>query len=301
MALIENDLPTAYAYMKKAIETEPLLADSWVNLSVVFGRNDQLDDAISVLQTALGIDGSQLSAMSNLYQVYIEQGNLQAAEKLENRVERYRQDNPYYLLHLSDEALALNQYEESTKLLQRAIKKKDDDHQLHFALAKTQYLSGETMAAENSLSRARELAPRDMMAYYERPLGELVEEAQLEDQLEALLGGDIPQDRTLDGVDQSDFLMGKTKKSARESMVIYLTSELFGAKWRNWKILLKELDDGYAIKKIAYPSIYNLIIDPKEEEPEKFYLDDTWVDGPLWQVIEEHQASMEKDSGAPDG
>jgi arylsulfatase len=94
--------------------------------------------------------------------------------------------------------------------------------------------------------------------------------------------------------------MGKAKKSARESMVIYLTSELFGAKWRNWKILLKELDDDYAIKNIAYPAVYNLIIDPKEEEPEKFYLDDTWVEAPLWQVIGEHQASMEKDPGAPD-
>jgi len=114
------------------------------------------------------------------------------------------------------------------------------------------------------------------------------------------MGGKIPQDRTLDGVDQSDFLMGKAKKSARESMVIYLTNELFGAKWRNWKILLKELDDGYAVRKIAYPSVYNLIVDPKEEEPEKFYLDDTWVDGPLSKVIEEHQASMEKDPGAPD-
>jgi arylsulfatase len=114
------------------------------------------------------------------------------------------------------------------------------------------------------------------------------------------IGGDIPQDRTLDGVDQSDFLMGKVKKSARESMVIYLTSELFGAKWRNWKILLKELDDDYAVKKIAYPSVYNLIIDPKEEEPEKFYLDDTWVSDPLWKVIKEHQASMENDPGAPD-
>jgi arylsulfatase len=114
------------------------------------------------------------------------------------------------------------------------------------------------------------------------------------------VGGDIPQDRTLDGVDQSDFLMGKTKKSARESMVIYLTSELFGAKWRNWKILLKELDANYAIKEIAYPSIYNLVVDPKEEEPEMFYLDDTWVDAPLWKVINEHQASMEKDPGAPD-
>lgn len=113
-------------------------------------------------------------------------------------------------------------------------------------------------------------------------------------------GAKIPRDRTLDGVDQSDFLMGKTNKSARESMVIYLTSELFGAKWRNWKILLKELDDHYAVKKIAYPSIYNLIVDPKEEEPEMFYLDDTWVDVPLWRVIEEHQASIDKDPGAPD-
>lgn len=114
------------------------------------------------------------------------------------------------------------------------------------------------------------------------------------------VGGDIPQDRILDGVDQSAFLMGKTKNSARESMVIYLTSELFGAKWRNWKILLKELDDHYSVRPIAYPSIYNLIIDPKEEEPEAFYLDDTWVETPLWRVIEEHQASMEKDPGAPD-
>jgi len=114
------------------------------------------------------------------------------------------------------------------------------------------------------------------------------------------IGGKIPQDRILDGVNQSDFMMGKSKKSARESMVIYLTSELFGAKWRHWKILLKELDTNYAIQNIAYPSIYNLLIDPKEEEPEKFYLDDTWVDAPLWNVIEEHLASMEKDTGAPD-
>ena len=83
-------------------------------------------------------------------------------------------------------------------------------------------------------------------------------------------------------------------------MVIYLTSELFGAKWRNWKILLKELDTDYSVKTVAYPSVYNLVIDPKEEEPEKFYMDDTWVSKPLWKVITEHQVSMEEDPGAPD-
>ena len=116
-----------------------------------------------------------------------------------------------------------------------------------------------------------------------------------------IVGGDIPQDRILDGVDQTDFLMGKSEKSARETVIIYIGNELFGVKWRNWKMLIKEIDEeSYAIQKMAYPSIYNLLIDPKEEEPEKFYLDDTWVDAPLWQVVEDHNASIEKDPGTPD-
>jgi arylsulfatase len=119
--------------------------------------------------------------------------------------------------------------------------------------------------------------------------------------LAKFVGSEIPQDRILDGVDQSGFLMGKSEKSARESVIIYIGNELFGVKWRNWKMLIKELDEeSYAIQKLAYPSIYNLIVDPKEEVPELFYLDDTWVDAPLWQVIEDHEASIEKDPGTPD-
>ena len=105
--------------------------------------------------------------------------------------------------------------------------------------------------------------------------------------LAEFIGGDIPEDRVLDGVNQSHFLMGHTEKSARESVVIYIGNELFGVKWRNWKMLLKEIDEkSYAIKNMAYPSFYNLLVDPKEEEPEKFYLDDTWVETPLYEVIE---------------
>lgn len=115
-------------------------------------------------------------------------------------------------------------------------------------------------------------------------------------------GAKIPDDRTIDGEDQSDFFSGVTNGSGRESMVIYIGNELFGAKWRNWKVLLKEIGgQGYAIQNLAYPSIYNLLIDPKEEEPEKFYLDDTWVDVPLWEVMESHEASLIPDSPQPDG
>ena len=113
-------------------------------------------------------------------------------------------------------------------------------------------------------------------------------------------GGQVPSDRTMDGVDQSAFLMGQTDRSARESIVIYVDNELFGVKWRNWKMLLKTIEDGdSSIKTLAYPTFYNLIVDPKEEHPAINYNLDTWVDYPLYQVLEEFQASLAKDPGTP--
>ena len=130
---------------------------------------------------------------------------------------------------------------------------------------------------------------------------ELIHLVDLFPTLASFAQGEVPLDRTLDGFDQTEFLMGKTTKSARESIMIYIGNELFGAKWRNWKVLIKEIDEkSYAIKNMAYPSYYNLLIDPKEEEPEKFFLDDTWVDYPLWAVIEKHWESIEKDKGTPE-
>jgi len=59
-------------------------------------------------------------------------------------------------------------------------------------------------------------------------------------------------------------------------------------------------EHSHAIQTMAYPSIYNLLEDPKKEVPELNYLADTWVDFPLYQVLEDFQASLEKDPGTPD-
>jgi len=175
-ALLDGDLPTAHAYLAKAIDTNPLLTDAWVNIGVVLGRNKQLDDAEFALQNALQIDTGEHAAMSNLYEVYLAQEDLEAAAGLEEKVNKYRRTNPYYLLKLSEAALEEANFEESISLLQRAIRKQRKDHHLHFVLAKTQYLSGEIEAAEGSLVRARKLAPANMLAYYRQPLEQLVAE-----------------------------------------------------------------------------------------------------------------------------
>ena len=133
-----------------------------------------------------------------------------------------------------------------------------------------------------------------------RVSNEMVHQMDVFSTVASFAGVQVPTDRIIDGVDQSDFFTGKSEQSARDSLVIYIGNTLFGAKWRNWKILLREMDeDGYGIKEMAYPSVYNLIVDPKEEVPELNYLNDTWVDFPLYQVIEDHELSLENDPGAP--
>ncbi|GAB5412429.1 MAG: hypothetical protein Cons2KO_00320 [Congregibacter sp.] len=57
--------------------------------------------------------------------------------------------------------------------------------------------------------------------------------------LAAFAGGEIPTDRIIDGADQFAFLRGEAQRSAREIVMIYVGNTLFGAKWRNWKILFK--------------------------------------------------------------
>ena len=114
------------------------------------------------------------------------------------------------------------------------------------------------------------------------------------------VGGKVPKDRTVDGADQTNFMMGKTEKSARESVMIYIGNDLFGVKWRNWKMLLKDLDElTYTIQTKAYPLFYDLVTDPKEEHPISAYIADTWVDYPLYQVLEDFEASLEEDPGTP--
>jgi len=118
--------------------------------------------------------------------------------------------------------------------------------------------------------------------------------------LAALIGLDMPSDRIMDSADHADFLRGKTKKSARESIVYYIGNEIVEVKWRNWKMLFKEIERiGQPVVSSLDPAIYNLLKDPQEQERLRHYIQDTWVETPLYRVLEEHEASLEKDTGTP--
>jgi hypothetical protein len=119
--------------------------------------------------------------------------------------------------------------------------------------------------------------------------------------LAAMLGLEIPSDRIMDSADHSDFLMGKAKKSDRESIVYYIGNEIVAVKWRNWKMIFKEIERiGEPVVTNLDPAIYNLLKDPQEQERLRHYIEDTWVEAPLYRVLKEHEASIANDPGIPD-
>ena len=71
---------------------------------------------------------------------------------------------------------------------------------------------------------------------------EIVHEMDLFPTFAKIVGGRVPNDRVIDGVDQSDFILGKQKKSNREGFIVYMATDIFGVKWRNWKLNFAEME-----------------------------------------------------------
>lgn len=166
-ALLENDLPLAWAHFRQALSTDPGQAFLWSNLGVVYNRNGQVNDAEWAYETALSVNRRESIAVNNLYVIYQQQGRQDEAARLEDRVQRHRMRNPYYLALLATEALQSQQYDDAIQLLRRSIRINDAEYRFHGALAQAQYLAGEYEEALSSLDTARALAPPAVAAEFE--------------------------------------------------------------------------------------------------------------------------------------
>jgi arylsulfatase A-like enzyme len=132
---------------------------------------------------------------------------------------------------------------------------------------------------------------------------EIVHAMDLFPTLAKIAGGQVPDDRSIDGIDVSDFLLGKTQQSGREGFIVYMGNDVFGLKWRNWKLHFKEQDAWNSIlRTYTMPRVYNLMNDPQERDNVLF--PHTWVPKAALPQLEEHVASLKKyppiPTGAPD-
>ena len=105
-------------------------------------------------------------------------------------------------------------------------------------------------------------------------------------------GAQVPNDRPIDGVDQSDFFFGKQVNSNREGFPAYVADRLSAVKWRNWKMhLIKQENEYDPPQKLPLPKIVNLLTDLKEERD--VLSQNSWVTYPLTKIRRDFEASLE--------
>jgi arylsulfatase len=122
----------------------------------------------------------------------------------------------------------------------------------------------------------------------------VVSEMDLYPTLARMAGGKAPDDRILDGVDQSDFFLGKQANSNREGLIVYMGNDIWGVKWRNWKINFKEQETvSSETLKYGLPRVYNLLQDPGETQNVLF--PETWVPKAALGQLGAHMISLRKE------
>jgi arylsulfatase A-like enzyme len=138
-----------------------------------------------------------------------------------------------------------------------------------------------------------------------RVTNEIVHEVDTYFTLARIAGTEVPRDRPIDGVDQADFLLGKSEKSNREGFPVFVADRLEAIKWRNWKIVFydEQRDWWTPPVKLGEPKAFDLITDPKEEYPATA-VRNSWNAGPAMRIVADFEQSLKRyppiAPGAPD-
>ncbi len=115
-----------------------------------------------------------------------------------------------------------------------------------------------------------------------------------------LTGGKVPADRVIDGMDMSEFFLGNSTESGRDGFIVYMGNDIFGVKWKDWKLHFKE-QSGWngVLRTYTMPRVYNLISDPQERDNVLF--PHTWVPKAALPQLEEHVKSLKENPPVPTG
>lgn len=112
----------------------------------------------------------------------------------------------------------------------------------------------------------------------------------------------VPDDREIDGIDQLPWLTGAVERSARDGFPYWMGPQLYGVKWHDFKLVLKEQKVSTdAVSELASPRIVNLITDPQEREPLNVTYLHSWTATHFTRILGDFHASTTREPVIPAG
>jgi arylsulfatase A-like enzyme len=127
-----------------------------------------------------------------------------------------------------------------------------------------------------------------------------------------LAGGRVPDDRPIDGVDQSDLLFGASDGGRRDHLLTFVGPDLVAARWKQFRAYFADVAPGRsgwdgatlmggvgtsAAPMNGYPKVFNIESDPREEHNIGAMYE--WVIGPVLKAVEQYKASLAKYPNPP--
>ena len=127
-----------------------------------------------------------------------------------------------------------------------------------------------------------------------------------------LAGGKLPDDRPIDGVDQSDLLLGRNDAGRREHLLTFVGPDLVAARWKQFRMYFADVAPGRsgwgganllpgtgttAAPMNGYSKVFNIESDPREEH--NIGTQYEWVSGPTLRVVEEYMGSVRRYPNPP--
>ena len=153
-ALAVDDLEQAWVHAVRALQLSPLIPHLWVNLGAVYRFSGQHREAERSYLYALDLDPWDRSAMNNLVVLYGLEGREEERQYWVQRVERYREFNPYYHAWLGDMAGENGEWRQALSHYQHALELLPEDSRLLFETGLIHYHLEELKDARRYIERA---------------------------------------------------------------------------------------------------------------------------------------------------
>jgi len=127
--------------------------------------------------------------------------------------------------------------------------------------------------------------------------------------LATLAGAQMPEDRPIDGVDQSAWLLGQQPHSNREHLLTFIGADLVAIRWRHFRIYTQDIvqaGNGYVrmggtqgarVPKNGYPYVFNIEADPREEHDTG--PTESWVVGKYMPFVQQYYESLRAHPNPP--
>ena len=156
--MLEGDVSLAFANFLESLKEDDSFTPAWVNLGILYSRQDYPTYAEAAYLRALKSSDTSLVAMNNLAAIYDRQGRKELAAHYQGLIESHRMRNPYYRYHLARNAFEEKDFTTAIEHLNFAIRKNKNDDNFYFLLSLSYLNIGKKELAQKWMKKAEQVA-----------------------------------------------------------------------------------------------------------------------------------------------